>query len=193
MDFWFEFASTYSYIAAMRVEREAAKAGVAINWRPFLLGPVFASFGWSDSPFNIYPVKGAYMWRDMERLCKDDGITLRRPSIFPRNGLTAARIACIAADEAWAGDFVPAVYTANFARDEDISSWPVLEAIITELGHDVARVRERALSPENKEFLKSQTAEAADCGIFGAPTFSVEKELFWGNDRLAHALRWATS
>lgn len=58
IDFWYEFASTYSYPAAMRIERRAREAGVALRWRPFLLGPIFQTLGWNDSPFNIYAAKG---------------------------------------------------------------------------------------------------------------------------------------
>ena len=68
VEFWYEFASTYSYPAAMRVEQTAKEAGVGLVWRPFLLGPIFGSQGWNDSPFNIYPAKGRYMWRDMARI-----------------------------------------------------------------------------------------------------------------------------
>ena len=53
MEFWFEFASTYSYLAAARIEQLANAAGVVIVWRPFLLGPIFKSQGWNDSPFNV--------------------------------------------------------------------------------------------------------------------------------------------
>src|SRR4051812_6143488 len=67
LEFWYEFASTYSYLSAMRIEKLAEAAGVEIRWRPFLLGPVFASNGWTTSPFNLYPAKGRHMWRDMER------------------------------------------------------------------------------------------------------------------------------
>ncbi len=69
LEFWFEFASTYSYPAAMRVEALCTTARVALRWRPFLLGPLFAAQGWRDSPFNLYPAKGAYMWRDLARVC----------------------------------------------------------------------------------------------------------------------------
>ena len=62
MEFWFDFASTYSYLAAARIDQIAR-----VVWRPFVLGPIFARFGWQDSPFNLYPAKGAYMWRDMAR------------------------------------------------------------------------------------------------------------------------------
>ena len=65
LEFWYEFASTYSYPAAMGIEALAETAGVEVVWRPFLLGPIFGEQGWNDSPFNIYPAKGRYMWRDM--------------------------------------------------------------------------------------------------------------------------------
>ena len=68
--FWFDFASTYSYPAAMRIEKLAAGRGVSVVWRPFLLGPIFAARGWKDSPFSLQPEKGRYMWRDLERLCQ---------------------------------------------------------------------------------------------------------------------------
>src|SRR5207249_6020818 len=68
LQLWFEFASTYSYPAVQRIEALAAGLGVGVEWKPFLLGPVFKSQGWNDSPFNLYPAKGRYMWRDLDRL-----------------------------------------------------------------------------------------------------------------------------
>src|SRR6185369_2566557 len=133
VQFWFEFASTYSYPAAMRVERVAAGADVPVVWRPFLLGPIFADQGWRDSPFNIYPAKGRYMWRDLERICAKEGIPLRRPSRFPRNGLVAARVACAAASEPWLPSFVRAVYGANFADDREIAEPTVIGELLGEL------------------------------------------------------------
>ena len=192
VEFWFEFASTYSYPAAMRVERLAKEAGVDLVWRPFLLGPIFGAQGWNDSPFNIYPAKGANMWRDLERICDDEGLTLTRPPVaFPQNGLHAARIAIIGADEPWGPDFVRGVYVANFAEQKDISDPAVLAAILTSLGVDASEVMARATTPENKERLKEQTAEGIARGLYGAPSFFVGDELFWGNDRLEAALRWA--
>ncbi|MGB6906799.1 MAG: DsbA family protein, partial [Methyloceanibacter sp.] len=76
IEFWYEFASTYSYPAAMRVETLAKEAGVELRWRPFLLGPIFKAFGWDDSPFNIFAAKGKHMWRDLERVCAADGLAL---------------------------------------------------------------------------------------------------------------------
>jgi 2-hydroxychromene-2-carboxylate isomerase len=190
--FWYEFASTYSYPAAMRIEQLAKAAGVAVEWRPFLLGPVFQQQGWRDSPFNVYPAKGQYMWRDLERLCAAEHLPLRRPSTFPRNGLLAARVALIASDEGWCADFSRAVYRANFADDRDIADATVIgDIIIRAFGRDPASVLERAGASANKERLRAQTEDAMTRGIFGAPSFTVGGELFWGNDRLEQAIAWA--
>jgi len=190
LQFWFEFASTYSYPAAMRIERQARTAGVAIAWEPFLLGPIFAEQGWKDSPFNIYPAKGRYMWRDLERLCAREGLPFRRPAIFPQNSLLAARVACVAKAEPWLPDYVRAVYTANFAEGLDIAQPDAVAVCLRRAGQVPATWLERAQAAENKLLLRRQTERAAALGVFGAPSFASGAELFWGNDRLEDALAW---
>lgn len=190
LDFWFEFASTYSYPAAFRIEALAAARGVTVSWKPFLLGPVFNQQGWNDSPFNIYEAKGRYMWRDLQRICEEQGLELRHPSVFPRNGLLAARIACRFADESWTPDFIRAVYRANFARDQDISSRDVIESCLVEAGQHAGAVVAEAQSPASKEGLRAQTEAAMKLGLFGAPSMVVGSEIFWGNDRVEQALAW---
>jgi 2-hydroxychromene-2-carboxylate isomerase len=192
LQFWFEFASTYSYVAASRLERIAGAAGVAVEWRPFLLGPIFQAQGWNDSPFNLYPVKGRYMWRDMERLCAAEDIGLRRPSQFPRSGLLAARVASLEEAAPWRAEFTRRIFAANFADDRDISDSAVVGSVVESLGMPAARILESAQSRENKERLRRQTEEAVRLGIFGAPTFTVDGELFWGNDRLEQAIAWCS-
>jgi 2-hydroxychromene-2-carboxylate isomerase len=190
LEFWFEFASTYSYPAAMRVEAAAQAAGVPLAWKPFLLGPIFAAQGWNTSPFNVYPAKGRYMWRDLERVCAAHRVPLRRPSRFPRNGLLAARVALLGSDQVWGPRFVRAVYHANFAEDREIAEAGVVGELLDGLGLDARALLDAAQSPENKERLKRQTAQATALGIFGAPSFVSGGELFWGNDRLDDALAW---
>lgn len=193
VEFWFEFASTYSYLAALRIEALAQSQGVPIVWKPFLLGPVFRAQGWSDSPFNLFPAKGRYMWRDLERICAELSIPFRRPSQFPRNGLLAARIACWFATEPWVPEFIRSVYRANFSEDIDISIASVLERRLDSLGQPGAALIQQAQSPESKEKLRAQTERAVALGIFGAPTLVVGPELFWGNDRLEAAISWYKS
>ncbi len=193
LEFWFEFASTYSYLSAARIEDVAA--GVPVRWEPFLLGPIFAEQGWNDSPFNIYPAKGRYMWRDMERLCADQKIPFAKASRFPRSGVVAARVTCLAraTSEPWLPDFVRAVFRANFAEDREIGDPDVIRSILDSLGLPGARIVEQASAPDNKQRLREQTQRAAERGVFGAPSFVVGGELFWGNDRLEEALAWARS
>ena len=193
LEFWFEFGSTYSYLSAARIEAVAAAVGVPVLWEPFLLGPIFADQGWDDSPFNIYPPKGRYMWRDLERLCAKYRIPFARPSRFPRNGLLAARIACLAkaTSEPWLPEFARAVFRANFTEDRDIGDTATIRSILDSLGQPSAQLVEQAQVPENKLRLRQQTRRAKELGIFGAPSFVVGEELFWGNDRLEDALAWA--
>jgi len=188
LDFWYEFASTYSYPAAMRAGELAKARGVELRWRPFLLGPIFAEQGWRDSPFNIYPVKGRYMWRDLERICADLGLPLKRPDPFPQNTLLAARIA-LALPEPRRAAFSRAVYAAEFGEGLGIDDRARLAGLI---GDDSGAVLARAESPENKAALKAACEEAKALGLPGAPAFVTEGgEIFWGNDRLEQALDWA--
>ena len=193
IEFWYEFASTYSYPAAMRVERMAEAAGVRVAWRPFLLGPLFhAQQGLTDSPFNAFPVKGQYMWRDMERVCAEEGLPLNHPSQFPRNSLLAARVAIAGLDDGWTPDFSRKVYEANFVADQDISSPDVLGPLIEEVGGAPDTVLEAAGSDAVKARLKDHVNQAKARGVFGSPSFiTADGELFWGNDRLEQALAWA--
>jgi 2-hydroxychromene-2-carboxylate isomerase len=191
LEFWFEFASTYSYPAALRVEDVARASGVPLVWRPFLLGPIFREQGWNDSPFNLYPAKGRYMWRDLERTCAKLGLPFRRPTRFPRPSLVAARVACRFADEAWLPGFVRSVYRANFAEDLEIGEPRVVADRLDALGLPGAKLIDEAQSPGSKEILRAQTERAAGLGIFGAPSFVADGELFWGNDRLEAAVAWA--
>jgi 2-hydroxychromene-2-carboxylate isomerase len=193
IEFWYEFASTYSYPAAMRVERMAEAAGVRVEWRPFLLGPLFhAQQGLTDSPFNAFPVKGQYMWRDMERVCAEEGLPLNHPSQFPRNSLLAARVAIAGLDDGWTPDFSRKVYEANFVADQDISSPDVLGPLIAEAGGSPHAALEAAGSDAVKARLKDHVNQAKARGVFGSPSFiTADGELFWGNDRLEQALAWA--
>ncbi len=191
LQFWFEFASTYSYLSALRIEALAKAHNCTIEWKPFLLGPIFKAQNWEDSPFNIYPAKGNYMWKEMERFSKKYGLAFSKPSRFPQNGLLAARIACFAEKTSWLPDFVKQVYQANFELDQDISSLEVLEEILTQLSLNPSEILNQANSEANKNRLRAQTEEAIKLGIFGAPSFIAKGELFWGNDRLEEAIAYA--
>lgn len=188
IEFWHELASTYSYLSAMRIEALAEAAGVEIVWKPLLLGPIFRAQGWDTSPFNIYPAKGRYMVRDMERLASARGLAFKLPSPFPQNSLHAARLALIGHAEGWGIAFTRAVYEAEFGGGANIGDKRVLAEILSRLGIDADAVMARSEAPENKARLRQRTEDAQELGIFGAPTFLAGGELYWGDDRLEQAL-----
>lgn len=191
MQFWFDFASMYSYVAAMRVEEACRRAGVSLEYKPFLLGPIFEQqLGIRDSPFNVYPVRGRYMWRDLERLCEKYGLPWRRPSVFPRNSVLAARVACCAGNAI--GPLTRALFRANFAEDRDIADPDTVRALVDSIGGDGAQALQLAQGPEARAQLRANTSEAQRLGIFGAPDFVTQGELFFGQDRLDDAIEWTT-
>lgn len=191
IEFWYDFASTYSHIAAQRVDQVAGAANLPVVWRPFLLGPIFAAQGWTTSPFNLYPAKGRYMWRDMERLSAAAGLPLKRPEPFPANSLLAARVAIQGEDHGWIAPFSMELFRAAFCEGANISDADVLRGILTDLDLDAGPILDAARSDAVKTKLKRQTEHAQRFGLFGAPSFVVDGEVFWGNDRLEEAVRWA--
>lgn len=193
VQFWFEFASTYSYLSAMRIEQVAAEKDVTIDWQPFLLGPIFADQGWNTSPFNIYPAKGRYMWRDMERLCAARGLPLQRPpDPFPQNSLTAARLAVAITDQDNRAAFARAVYAAEFGMGRDISDASTLTDCLETAGLPASFLN-KAQDPTVKAALFDQTDRAKTLDLFGAPSFLAGDEVFWGDDRLMDAINHASS
>lgn len=194
LDFWYEFASTYSYLAALRIDGLARERKVDIVWRPFLLGPIFKAQGWDSSPFNLFPAKGGYMWRDLERLCAAQGLAFRKPDPFPPSSLLAARIAWTDQMTIHRPEFSRRVFLAEFAGAARIDDEEVLAGILRSLDLDDRAIIAAASSEKVKLRLRRETDEATRLGLFGAPSFVTDDgEHFWGNDRLDAALDWAAS
>ena len=191
LEFWYEFASTYSYLSALRIADAAGAADVEVIWKPFPLAPIFNAQGWRDSPFNIYPTKGRYMLRDIERIAASRGRAFKMPQMFPANGLLAARLA-IAVGPDNIGPFTAGVYAAQFEDGLDISDDGVLDAILKSLDIDAAGARAAAASDAIKSAYRANSERAIELGVFGAPTFvTADGEMFWGDDRLDQAIGWA--
>ena len=188
IEFWFDLSSNYSHLSAQRIDAEAARRGVRVRWLPFLLGPLFAAQGWNTSPFVLQQAKGAYVWRDMERRAARHGLAFRRPSEFPRPATLPMRVAAAHLDAPWMPSFCRALMLENFVHDRGVDGPEPSRAVLRALGIDPAAVLAHAESPEGRAVLRRLTGEALARGIFGAPTFFVGTEMYWGDDRLDDAL-----
>ena len=191
LEFWFEFGSNYSYLSVMRIEAMANAAGVSLAWKPFLLGPIFRELGMETSPFVLYPAKGRYAWRDMERQAAKYALEFRKPTQFPRVALLPMRVAALGATQSWMGAFCKRVMLQNFAEDVDINDIDNVRRALTGLVPDPDAILSAAQGDENKLRLRANTEEALRRGLFGAPTFMIGDEMFWGNDRMEDAITFA--
>lgn len=191
IDFWIEYGSTYTYLTVARIGKLAARAGVDVRWQPFFLMPIMAELGMTQGPFLPYPTKTAYMWRDIERRAAKHGTSYSRPSTYPVNSLVTARVACLAAQEGWCQVFTEKVFELHWTKNVLIGSDDNLRAALEYAGQEPMALLSRAQSQPVKDELKLQTARAKSLGVFGAPSFTVGQELFWGDDRLEEAVDWA--
>jgi 2-hydroxychromene-2-carboxylate isomerase len=191
VEFWFEFASTYAYLAIQRIEARAAAHGVAVDWRPFLLGPVFAAQGWRTSPFLVYPAKGAFMRRDLERRAAALGLPFSMAARFPARTVAAARQALAALEGDRGTAFCRAVSAALYGEGRDVADPLTLADCARAAGLDPAALAEAG--DRKRQALRAQTEAAMARGVFGAPTFFARGEMFWGADQMEDALAFAAT
>jgi 2-hydroxychromene-2-carboxylate isomerase len=190
VEFWFEYASTYSYLSVSRIGRLAQDRGVQIDWQPFWLFPVRDAQGLS-LPFPEGSARARHMWRDLERRAAALKLPYSRPRVYPFKSMPMARVGLVGREEGWCREFSEAAFRLHWTQGVSMGTPENLATALAAVGQDVARVEARASTPEIEEALGQQTDRALARGIFGAPSFVVGDELFWGDDRLESALDWA--
>jgi 2-hydroxychromene-2-carboxylate isomerase len=190
IDFWFSIGSTYSYLSVLRMPEVVRVSGADVRWRPFNVRHVMTVQ--NNIPFRDKPVKTAYMWRDIGRRAEGYGLSPSVPAPYPLPGLVLAnQVALLGMEEGWGADYVRGTYRRWFDGGQAAGEEPNLSESLTEIGEDPARVLEAARSERIAGALQADTEEAMAIGVFGSPTFVVAGEVFWGDDRLDDALRWA--
>lgn len=190
VDFWVSIGSTYSCLSVMRLAGVARAAGVAVTWRPFDVRRIMLAQ--DNIPFRDKPVKAAYMWRDIERRAQRYGLALRLPAPYPLAELTFAnQVALVGCAEGWGEDYIREAYRLWFVEGLEPGKEPALSQAISAAGQDPARVLEDARRPETAARLEAETDHAMALGVFGAPSFVVGAEVFWGDDRMEDAMDWA--
>lgn len=190
IDFFFMFGSTYTYLTIMRIEKVAAKAGIALKWRPFNVREIMVEM--DNVPFRTKPVKLRYMWRDIERRAGRYGLPFDAPPSYPIEGAELVnRVGLVAVDQGWCPEFGKAAYRAWFMDDEPLGDPKRLGKILLELNKDPEEVLTLANSERFHTKFDDETDVARKLGIFGSPTFVVDQEIFWGDDRLEDAIAWS--
>jgi len=190
IDFWFTMGSTYSFLSVMRLAELERSTGTSFRWRPFHLLIILQEM--KHIPFADKPTKSAYMWRDIERPAGMYGIPVKLPAPYPaKQSVMANLVAIVGMRESWGADYVRAAYRRWFQLGQETGSEPNVSESLRDIGQDPARVLALANSEDAKAALTAETNAARELRIFGSPTFTVGRELFWGDDRLEDAISWS--
>ena len=184
VDFYFDYGSPAAWLAYTQLPKLAADTGATVVMKPMLLGGVFQSTG-NRPPISV-PLKGAYLFQDLARFAKRYGVPLVMNPHFPINTITLMRadVGLSMREDAQLAAFREAVFRAIWVEQQAMGDVAVLSARLTKAGFDPAELSALAADPAVKDALKLRTQEAVDRGAFGAPTFFVGDEMFWGQDRL---------
>ena len=182
VEYFFDYVSPFAYLADTQLPALAQRTGAEIVHRPFFLGGVMQAT--KNSPPITVPNKGRYMFVEIQRWAKRYGVPANPNPHFPVNTLTAMRVAVAALGDPRFGDLHRALFRAVWVDGQNLADEAVLEATVAAAGLDAAALLARAKEQAAKDALRRNTEEAVERGAFGAPTFFVGDEMFWGNDRL---------
>ena len=192
IDFWFSIGSTYTYLSVTRLAEVSQKTGASFSWKPFSVRKIMREMDNIPFPPNKQ-TKVEYMWRDIERRARGYGFVANVPVPYPLQEFDLAnRVAVLAMKEGWCEDYVRETYRLWFIDGHEAGSDVNLTQTLSEVGQDKLRVLELADSSDLEAAYLNQTESAKQAGIFGSPSFIVDGELFWGDDRLEDAINWAS-
>ncbi|HYZ27175.1 MAG TPA: 2-hydroxychromene-2-carboxylate isomerase [Geminicoccaceae bacterium] len=190
IDFYFEFASPYGYLASTQIDRVAERYGRTVAWHPIMLGAAFKETG--AKPLTETPLKGPYLLHDVPRFARLLGVPLTLPPVMPMNSLAASR-ACLWLDEtdaALAKRLAQTLLHAHWGEGRDLSPPETVAEVAAGLGIDRDALLAAVADQRIKDRLKAQTQAAIERGVFGSPFIFIDGEPFWGADRLSQIEAW---
>ncbi len=188
LEFFFDCSSPWTYLAFHAVQPMAAELGVAIEWKPILVGGVFNTVNDTvyQSRANPNPRKAGYMLKDLADWARLYGLSIKMPpTVFPVNSVKCMRGCFVAMERGQLVPYATAVFEAYWGEDRDISKDEVIGSILTRVGFDRAEFFARIGEPTYKDRLKANTDELIARGGFGSPTMYINgMDMYFGNDRL---------
>jgi 2-hydroxychromene-2-carboxylate isomerase len=190
IDFYFEFASPYGYLASLRIDEIGARHGREVAWHPIMLGAALKLTG--SQPLVHTPLKAPYMKRDLPRFARYLGLPFKAPPVMPANSLSASRaVLWIGQDDPdLAHELARTIFCAHWGEGRDISRPEQVADIAEHVGIARDDLLEAVADPAIKQRLKDQTEAAIERGVFGSPFVFIGDEPFWGADRLDQVETW---
>lgn len=182
VEFFFDFGSPAAYLAFTQIRKIAERTGAELVWRPFLLGAVMQAAG-NRSPIEC-AAKGKWMIGDLARFAKRYGVEFNMNPHFPINTLPLMRGAIVAQEDGVIDRYAEAIYQAIWVDGKNMADPPTIGAVLTAAGLDAAHFMDAIQSQKVKDKLKANTEEAVERGAFGAPTYFIDGEMHFGQDRL---------
>jgi 2-hydroxychromene-2-carboxylate isomerase len=182
VEFFFDYGSPFSYLADTQLEALAKRTGAQIVYRPVLLGAIFKETA-NSSPISV-PAKRTYVGIELQRWAERYGVPFQVNQHFPFNTLRLMRGAIVAQQLGVFAAYHRVIFPAFWAEGTDLRDPAVFREVLSRRGLDADAIAAAIQEPAVKDRLRENTDEAVRRGAFGAPTFFVGEEMFWGNDRL---------
>ena len=183
-DYYFDFGSLATYLTHTQMDKIKAETGASPVYLPMLLGAVFKATG-NASPASV-PAKGKYIFVDFKRFADSYGVPLETNPFFPIITTTLMRMVTglQMRSDARMHEFMDTIFKAIWVDAMNLNAPEVVEQILREAHFDPVELLQLANEQATKDRLKDVTTQAVDRGVFGAPTFFVGEDMFWGQDRI---------
>ena len=190
IDFYFSIGSTYTYLAVTRILDVEKKHHVQFNWKPFSVRAIMKEM--NNIPFPKDKLnKVNYMWRDIERRAEGYGFFAKTPVPYPLSEFDLAnQIAILGLDMGWGIDYVRLTYKKWFQEGKEPAIEPSISEICKELKMNKNDIISEAKTKLIEDKYLANTNSARENKIFGSPTFVVNNEIFWGDDRMEDAIKF---
>ena len=190
IDFYFSIGSTYTYLSVTRILDVEKKNQVKFNWKPFSVRMIMKEM--NNIPFPKDKInKVNYMWRDIERRAEGYKFFAKTPVPYPLSEFDLAnQIAILGLKMGWGVDYVRLTYKKWFQEGKEPAVEPSISEVCKELGLNKDEIIIESKTKEIKDEYFSNTDAARENKIFGSPSFMVDNELFWGDDRMEDAIKW---